>query len=86
MEQAKPLVQMEQQTAKELLDFKLFHIRQAIQEVLDKWGEDNSDDFIRKARTGELENSEMDAIAVRQLRSNFDRFTSIQSSIDQGNE
>ena len=55
-------VSIERETVKELITFKLQHIQDLIRSILDKWSEDNSDDFISKAKSGELENAEMDAM------------------------
>ena len=55
-------VSIEKETAKELITFKLQHIQEEIQSILNKWEEDNTDDFISKAKSGVLENAEMDAI------------------------
>lgn len=41
-------VSIEKETAKELISFKLHHIQEEIQNILDKWNEDNTDDFISK--------------------------------------
>ena len=66
-------VSLERETAKELISFKLNHIQESIHSILDKWGEDNTDDFITKAKSGILNNAEMDAISIRQLIIDYKR-------------
>ncbi|TFF84945.1 hypothetical protein EU523_00840 [Candidatus Heimdallarchaeota archaeon] len=60
-------IKLEREKAKELITFKLQHIHETIRSILEKWGIDNTDDFLAMAKSGELENAEMDAITVRQL-------------------
>ncbi len=74
-------VSIEKETAKELITFKLKHIQEKIQSILNKWEEDNTDDFISKAKSGTLENAEMDAISVRQLVGDYRRLKDLLESI-----
>jgi hypothetical protein len=74
-------VSIEKETAKELITFKLQHIQEEIQAILDKWDEDNTDDFISKAKSDTLENAEMDAISVRQLVADYKRLKDLLESI-----
>ena len=46
---------------------KLEIMNEKINSILRKWDQDNIEHFITKARSGELENAEMDAISLRQL-------------------
>ena len=55
-------VSIEKETATELITFKLQQLQEEVQAILNKWEEDNTDDFISKAKSGVLENAEMDAI------------------------
>jgi hypothetical protein len=55
-------VSIEKETATELITFKLRQLQEEVQAILNKWEEDNTDDFISKAKSGVLENAEMDAI------------------------
>ncbi|MBD3213206.1 MAG: hypothetical protein GF311_11420 [Candidatus Lokiarchaeota archaeon] len=74
-------VSIEKETAKELVTFKLQHLREEIQSILNKWEEDNTDDFISKAKSGTLENAEMDAILMRQLLADYKRLKDLLESI-----
>jgi 6-phosphogluconate dehydrogenase len=75
-------VSLEKETAKELISFKLHHIQEEIQKILKKWNEDNTDDFISKAKKGILENAEMDAISIRQLVADYKRLKKLLESIN----
>ena len=77
-------VSIERETVKELINFKLQHIQELIRSILNKWGEDNSDDFIFKAKTGELENAEMDAITIRQLVADCDKLIELLNEVTSG--
>jgi len=74
-------VSMERETAKELISFKLNYIQESLKSILNKWGEDNTDDFISKAKSGALENAEMDAITIRQLILDFNRLKELLDSV-----
>jgi len=74
-------VSIEKETARELITFKLKHIQEEIQAILNKWEEDNTDDFISKAKSDILENAEMDAISVRQLVADYKRLKDLLESI-----
>ncbi|MHA1521500.1 MAG: hypothetical protein ACTSRK_15060 [Promethearchaeota archaeon] len=52
-----------------------------INEILDKWNEENVDDFIEKARSGVLENAEMDAISLRQITADYQKLKNLLYSI-----
>ena len=67
--------------ARELVSFKLQHIQSTLQDILAKWNQGNVDDFIQKARSGELPDAEMDAITTRQLVKDLDRLQKLLSSI-----
>lgn len=77
-------VSIERETAKELITFKIQHIQDLINSILDKWKEENSDDFISKAKSGELENAEMDAITMRQLIADHKRLKELLDSVTSG--
>lgn len=77
-------VSIERETVKELITFKLQHIQDLIRSILDKWGEDNFDDFISKAKSGELENAEMDAITMRQLIADYNKLKELFHSVTSG--
>ena len=77
-------VSIERETVKELITFKLQHIQDLIRSILDRWSEDNSDDFISKAKSGVLENAEMDAITMRQLIADYNKLRELLDSVTSG--
>ena len=74
-------VSIERETAKELISFKLHHIQDLIHSILNKWDQENTDDFISKAKSGLLENAEMDAITMRQLILDYERLKELLDSL-----
>ena len=74
-------VKIERKTLQELIVFKLQHIQNLMRSILEKWKEENSEDFILKAKNGELKDAEMDAITMRQLLADYDRLKNIYDSI-----
>lgn len=72
---------MERETAKELISFKLQYLQETMRSILEKWGEENYEDFVSKARQGILENAEMDAISIRQLVADLERLQALLDSI-----
>lgn len=74
-------VKLEQDVARELISFKLKHVQKTIRSILDKWKEENTDDFISKAKEGILEDAEMDAISIRQLVADYNRLKALLDSI-----
>ena len=74
-------VEIKQETAQELIKFKLEHLSKLINKILEKWNEENIDDFIEKARSGVLENAEMDAISLKQIEADYQRLKDLLNSI-----
>ena len=79
-------IKIERKTLEELIIFKLQHLQSLMRSILEKWKEENSEDFISKAKSGELEDAEMDAITMRQLLADYDRLKSIYDSIASGEQ
>ena len=75
-------VELKQDTAMELITFKLNYLSQLIDEILSKWNQENIDDFLSHAKTGKLENAEMDAISARQLDADYQRLKKLLNSIE----
>ncbi|MHA1273428.1 MAG: hypothetical protein ACTSVV_06690 [Promethearchaeota archaeon] len=76
---------IEREIVKELIFFKLRYIQETINNILKKWGEENTDDFISKTRKGILENAEMDAISIRQLVADYNKLKKLLKSINSNN-
>ncbi|MFX0125384.1 MAG: hypothetical protein ACFFAE_17275 [Candidatus Hodarchaeota archaeon] len=74
-------ITLENEVAEDLIKFKLQHIQETISSILIKWSEDNIDDFIKKAKTGELADAEMDAITLKQLAKDIEKLTILLKSV-----
>jgi len=77
-------VSIERENVKELITFKLQHTQDLIRSIINKWDMDNFDDFMTKAKSGELENAEMDAISVRQLITDYNRLKDLLDTVISG--
>ena len=60
-------IKLEKALAEDLITSKLRILQQYINEILSKWTESSSKDFLEKARTGYYKNAEDDAVELRQL-------------------
>jgi len=66
----------------EYLIYSLFKIlKQFIDEVLARWNESSSKDFLEKARTGIYKNAEDDAVEVRQLLLDYTKLQEILNNL-----
>ena len=74
-------ITLKNEVAKDLIEFKLKSIKNTLNEILKKWNQENAEDFIEKARSGDLPNAEMDAITVRQIINDIDELDSLYKSI-----
>ncbi|MHA1799819.1 MAG: hypothetical protein ACTSVY_15325 [Candidatus Helarchaeota archaeon] len=74
-------INLENKIAEDLIKFKLQWVKDTLNKILTNWGNSNAEDFIEKARSGELPNAEMDAITVRQLLSDLDELESLLMTI-----
>jgi len=72
---------IDRETVIELIVFKVKHFKETIDSILKKWNESNSYDFISKAKTGEIEDAEMDAITIKQLVADSNKLQSLLDSI-----
>ncbi|MHA2253379.1 MAG: hypothetical protein ACXAD7_23685 [Candidatus Kariarchaeaceae archaeon] len=60
-------IEIEREVAHELALFKLRNIRKEVKQILEKWNTTSIEEFTEKARLGILEESENDAIDIKQL-------------------
>ncbi len=64
----------------DLVDFKLKHIVQEMQRILEQWHYQSIDLFLTHARDGTLKGAEMDAIGLRQLLINRQKLEGLRKS------
>ena len=74
-------ITLENEVAEDLIKFKLKSIQNTLSKILNDWNQDNAEDFIEKARVGELSEAEMDAITVRQLIADIEKLQLLLKSI-----
>jgi len=79
-------IKIERKTLEELIIFKLQHVQNLMRSILEKWKEENSEDFISKAKSGDLKDAELDAITMRQLLADYDRLKGIYDSVASGDQ
>ncbi|TFF90359.1 MAG: hypothetical protein EU548_03415 [Promethearchaeota archaeon] len=60
-------VKLDKELAEDLINSKLGILKQYIDEILARYSESSSEEFLEKARTGVYEEAENDAIELRQL-------------------
>lgn len=60
-------VSLDKSDAKDLITYKLRNIQREISTILDKWSETSIDSFLEKSQLGKIEESENDAIDLKQL-------------------
>jgi hypothetical protein len=64
-------VKLDKSLAEDLITSKMRLFQQYINEILDRWNESSSKEFLEKARTGVHENAEDDAIELRQILADY---------------
>ena len=65
-------VSIEKDLATELVNSKLDDINKEIKQILNHWGETDTERFLLKAKNGTLKNAEDDAIDLKQLLLDYD--------------
>ena len=70
-------VKLDKSLAEDLITSKLRILKQFIDEILARWNESTSKDFLEKARTGIYENAEDDAVELRQLLLDYTKLQEI---------
>jgi hypothetical protein len=68
---------LKQEDILELLYFKLNKINETIAEILKKWNYNNTDDFLNDTKVGKLDEGVMDAIMIKQLLLELNKYQTI---------
>jgi len=74
-------IKLEKSLAEDLITSKLRILQQYINEILTKWNESSSKDFLEKARKGYYKNAEDDAVELRQLLLDYTKFQELLNKL-----
>ena len=74
-------VKLDKALAKDLITSKLRILKQYIDEILTRWNESSSKDFLEKVRTGIYENAEDDAVELRQMLLDYTKLQEILNKL-----
>ena len=66
-------VSVDEELLLNLLDFKLNHLKEEIDRILNQWNYTSSPEFLKHAKDGTLSEAEMDAIELRNLNDERER-------------
>ncbi|MCJ7647079.1 MAG: hypothetical protein MUP85_00555, partial [Candidatus Lokiarchaeota archaeon] len=67
--------------AEDLITSKMRVLQQYIDEILNRWNETSSKNFLEKARNGIHENAEDDVIELRQLLADYTKLQEILNNL-----
>ena len=76
-----PQVKLDKSLAEDLITSKLRILKQHIDEILARWNESSSKQFLEKARTGIYKNAEDDAVELRQLLLDYSKLQEILNNL-----
>ena len=74
-------VKLDKSLAEDLITSKMRLLQQYINEILNRWNETSSKEFLEKARTGVYENAEDDAIELRQILADYTKLQEILNKL-----
>lgn len=74
------MISIEKETLKELLDSKLKQIIEKINFILSKWNYNSIEKFLKDSSDGTIEEAEMDAISLINLRDNRNKWMDLKIS------
>lgn len=74
-------VKLDKALAEDLISSKLRILNQYIDEILARYNESSSKEFLEKARTGVYENVEDDAVELRQLLLDYTKLQEILNNL-----
>jgi hypothetical protein len=70
-------VKLDKSLAEDLIASKMRLLQQYINDILNRWNETSSKEFLEKARTGVYEEAEDDAIELRQVLMDYTKYQEI---------
>ena len=74
-------VSVDKELLMNLLDYKLNHLKEEIDRILNKWNYTSSTDFLKHAKDGTLSEAEMDAITMTQLSADYNKLREVLDSV-----
>ena len=74
-------VKLDKSLAEDLITSKMRLLQQYINEILDRWNETSSKEFLEKARKGVHEKAEEDAIELRQILTDYTKLQEILNKL-----
>ena len=74
-------VKLDKSLVEDLITSKLRILKQYIDEILTRWNESSSKQFLEKAQTGIYENAEDDAVELRQLLLDYTKLQEILNNL-----
>ena len=77
----KPQGKLDKSLAEDLITSKLRILQQYINDILSRWNESSTKDFLEKARTGLYKNAEDDAVELRQLLLDYTKLQEILNKL-----
>jgi len=76
-----PQIKLDKSLAEDLITSKIRLLQQYIDEILNRWNESSSKDFLEKAKTGVHENAEDEAIELRQILADYTKLQEILNKL-----
>ena len=74
-------VKLDKSLAEDLITSKMRLLQQYINEILNRWNETSSKEFLEKAKTEVFENAEDDAIELRQMLADYTKLQDILNKL-----
>ena len=74
-------VKLDKSLVEDLITSKLGILKKYINEILSRWNESSTKDFLEKARTGIYKNAEDDAVELRQLLLDYSKLQEILNNL-----
>ena len=74
-------VKLDKNVAEDLITSKMRILQDYINSILKRWNETSTKIFLEKARTGEFENAEEDAVELRQLLLDYSKFQELLKNL-----
>ena len=75
-------ISMDKDIVEELITTKMRVLQQYIDEILNRWKEISAKKFLEEARTGYLPNAEDDAVELRQLLLDYQKYQELLAGLD----